>query len=307
MKRNNNYANEQGQSAVSANWRRAAVASALGVVVIAGGLTTAAPAFAGTCTDKTGGSSNTLIWTGTTYTCAYVASNGNNGISALAPDGWSSNTAMGYTMRADATKNSGGVKISKIYTNAANSGVGSSVSYTAYNSNDGSRHWTACVLWQTADRGSAASSQYTDNCEDNYNMPANLMHISKIALAGSASVTAGQPVSYTVTVTAPDGGGTPTGTVVLWQSTAAAKSQLKKNCDGSTASDSGTDKPIGQATLSNGSATVTTKFAPGSSYVYATYSGMPVSSTGMPSYCMAPPQRGLTPALQDNTLLVTAK
>lgn len=303
--------NEHGRSCRPARWKRAAVASALGVVIIAFGLAMAAPASAGVCSSKTGGSSDTLIWTGSTYTCAYIASNGNKSIKQLAAGSWTSSTAKGYTKRANTDKQSGGVTITYIYTNAANTGVGSSITYSAYNASSGSRHWTACVLWNAG--GSAAGNQYITSCNDNYNMPAILMYISKFTLVGPASVTAGQKATFTATVTAPDGGGPPAGTVVFYQSTSAGKSPVKKDCSGVPASDSGTDVALGKATLSNGTATLTTgggtsatnpAWTAGTYYIYAVYAGMPTTSEGYPSYCMTPPQRGLTPAIQDNTLTV---
>jgi hypothetical protein len=303
-------ANEPGLSPIPVRWKRAAAASAFwvaSVVTIAGGFAAAAPAFAGTCSTKSSGSSNTLIWTGTTYTCAYVATSGNKKISPGGIGSWTSSTGTGYEKKANAQHETGGVTITNIYTNAANTNVGSSITYSAFSTGSGDRHWNACVLWYTPKGGSPASNQFQDNCKDDHSMPANLMYISDLTLTGPASIKAGQPAAFTATVTAPDGGGPAKGTVALFrQSKPTAKDPVSKDCSGKLIS--GTDSLVtyGQLT-SNGTVTLTTppNLPAGTYQVYASYTGMPTSSSGMPSYCMAPPQRGLTPAIQANSLTLT--
>lgn len=290
--------------------KRAAVANALWVVAIAGGLATAAPAFAGACSE-TGGDNNRLMWTGSSYTCAYVASSGNKSIGIGSTQHWSSSTAKGYTKKYNCDGQSGGVTVTNIYTNAANTGVGSSITYTALNTSSGSRHWNAAVLWATAGVNSA---QYVHSCSTNYSIAANLSYIAKIATAeGNQTIKTGGKVTYTVTVTAPDGGGTPQGSVALFQQAkGSTRDQLKKDCALNVIS--GTDVAIASATLSNGKATLTTNgqtkttpaWAPGTYYVYAVYTGWPIASNGAPAYCIAPPGgSGLTGALQSNSPIVT--
>lgn len=75
----------------------AAGLTALGVV--SAGVAVAPASWAGTCSSKTGGSTNTVMWTGTSYTCAYEADNGNNKIGSWNTESFTSSTAMGYEKR----------------------------------------------------------------------------------------------------------------------------------------------------------------------------------------------------------------
>ncbi len=258
------------------------------------GLVAAVPAAqAGTCSSKTGGSSDTLIWTGSGYTCAYVASNGNNKISAWATESWTSSTAKGFEKRYNCQKQSGGVTVTYIYTNSGGTNIGSSITYTAFNGEDGSRHWTGAVLWNTPDGGKAASSQYKSSC-DGYTVYSNLMYLSKASMTGPSSITPNSKASYTVTVTNPDGGTSPVGTVALFQQLGSSPSPAGKNCDGTPTS--GTDPAVASAALSGGKATLTTQtLATAGTYkYYAAYTGTPTTSSGLASYCLTPPQSGLT-------------
>lgn len=287
--------------------RRTLIPAAAATLILGttGALAVVPAAQAGTCSSKTGGSSDTLIWTGSTYTCAYVASNGNNKIGAWATESWTSSTAKGFEKRYNCQKQSGGVTVTYIYTNSAGTGVGSSITYTAFNGEDGSRHWTGAVLWNTPEAGKASSGQYKSSC-DGYTVYSNLVYISKATLSGPTSISPNTKASYTVTVTNPDGGPSPVGTVVLFQQKGSSPSPAGKNCDGTA--NGGTDPAVASAALSSGKATLTTPSLPtsGTYKYYAAYSGTPTTSSGLPSYCLTPPQSGLTGAQSPTaTLTVT--
>lgn len=278
-----------------------------GVAVVAAGLSgvaLAAPASAGTCSTPTGGSSNTLIFTGSTYACGYVAGSGNKSIGAFDTQTWTSSTALGYTKRYTCDGQSGGVSISSIYSDSGGTSLGSSITYTAFNTTTGGRHWNAAALWNTS---SAASSQYIANCGDNYSIAATLVYISNISMTGPTTVTEGGSVAMTATVTAPDGGGPATGTVALFRQKGATIDPETKNCAGTVVG--GTDTPIGSGTLSNGVATLHTPptLPVGVNNVYAVYAGTPVTSSTLPSFCLAPPQSGLTPAIQTTAIPLTVE
>ena len=279
----------------------AALVTPLAIVGVGAG---ADMAWAGTCSSKTGGSSNTLIYTGSGYTCAYVASNGNNSIGMWATESFTSSTAKGFEKRYHCDHQTGGVTITYIYTDSAGTGIGSSITFTAFNGEDGKRHWTGAVLWNTPDGGSAASDQFNHSCSG-YTVQSNLMYISKASLSGPSSAPVGTPVPLTLQVTAPDGGGTPSGTVALFRQIGDRQSPMGKRCDGS--SNGGVD-PMITATALSSSATATLTLPAQAEdttvNVYASYLGRPVTSSNLPSYCLAPPQSGLTGALS-NSLSIT--
>ncbi|MCX6461702.1 MAG: hypothetical protein NTZ03_15510 [Actinobacteria bacterium] len=270
---------------------RAASATAVAGIVMFGLIGLAAPASAGgTCSSKTGGSSNKLMWTGSTYTCAYVAASGNLSIGQGRTHTWTSSTAKGYVKRYKCHGQTGGVTVTSVYTNAANTGVGSSITYTAFNGSSGNRHWNAAVLWNTSQKGSVADDQFIHNCSTDYSIAVNSSYISKLTMSGPSSIAVGQQASYKVTVTAPDGGGTPMGVVALFrQYSNTAPSPVKKNCSGEVVS--GKDVAVGSMPLSNGSAIVKTPTSlPAGTYkMYASYAGTPVTSQGLPAYCLTPP------------------
>ncbi|MEI8084103.1 MAG: Ig-like domain-containing protein, partial [Actinomycetes bacterium] len=284
---------------------RAACATVVAAIMVVAVIGLAAPASAGTCSSKTGGSSDKLMWTGSTYTCAYVAASGNSSIGQGHTHTWTSSTAKSYVKRYNCQGQTGGVTVTYIYTNAANTGVGSSITYTAFNGSSGNRHWNAAVLWNTS-QASVADNQFIHNCSTNYSIAVNSSYISKITMSGPSSITPGQQASYNVTVTAPDGGGTPTGTVALFrQASNSERSPVKKNCSNQVVS--GNDVAIGSATLSNGSAIVKTpaNLPAGTYQLYASYTGLPVTGEGLAAYCLTPPQSGLTPATLETSLKLT--
>ena len=247
------------------------------------------------------------MWTGKSYTCAYEANNGNNKIGSWHTESFTSSTAMGYEKRYGCSRHTGGVTITYIYADSAGTGLGSSITYTATNWEDGSRHWTAAVLWNTPKGGTASSTQYHQNCTD-YKIRSNLFYVSKATLSGVTQADTNTPINYTVTVTAPDGGGPASGSVALFRQQGSSPNPKGKNCDGTP--NSGVDSPVAQGALSSSgtaSLTVPGQATPGTYTFYAAYAGKPVTSSGLPGYCLTAPQSGLTPA-QSNavTLTVTA-
>ena len=303
--------------------KRMSVASALVVLTIASSLVTTAPAFAGPCHDDTGGNSNTVMWnggSGTGYTCAYVAASGNKSIPPAATQSWTSSTAKGYFMAYTCQGQTGGVTVTYALAQTA---FGSSITYNALGNAKGRRHWHAAVLWATSKDHYPAADQYIHNCSTDYSIAANLSYITNIATAGGdQTIQAGNTVTYTVTVTSPDGGGTPQGTVVLFQQAIANDPQnpkvnnqdpIVKDCSMNQVG--GSDSALASATLSNGMATLTTNgqsqttpspWASGDYYVYAVYSGSPLASNGAAAHCIAPPGgSGLTGAKQSTSSKVT--
>jgi hypothetical protein len=252
---------------------------------------------AGTCSSKTGGSSNWVMWTGSGYTCAYQSKSDKKKIGSAATQSWTSSTAMGYTKRDHRWKQTGGVKVSYIY---YGSNAGSSITFTAFNSEDGSRHWGAAVIWNTADGGKVKDGQYKG---DDYEYKTNRFTVSKISVNGPTTTATNTPASYTVKVTDPDGGTTPAGTIALMKQAGSKPDPTTKDCDGKV-THQGTDSGIGQAVLSGGSGTLTTPALPDGSYkLYAVYAGS-LDSKGRALYCNSPTQQGLTP-VQSSTWTLT--
>lgn len=265
----------------------------------AAALVVAAPtaAQAGTCSSKTGGSNDWVMWTGSGYTCAYQSKSDKKKIGSAATQTWTSSTAPGYKKKDHRWKQTGGVKVSYIY---AGSSAGSSITFTAFNSEDGSRHWGAAVIWNTEDGGKVSSDQYKG---DDYEYKTNRLHVTKISVNGPSTTTTGTPASYTIKVTDPDGGTTPTGTVALMKQAGSKPDPTTKDCDGKV-THQGTDTGIGQAALSGGSGTLTTPgLGDGSYKLYAVYAGS-LDSKGRALYCSSPPQDGLTP-VQSSTWTLT--
>jgi hypothetical protein len=271
------------------------------VALMSGTLVAIAPAAqAGECAKQTGGNNNRVMWTGSGYTCAYTADNGDNKIGAFATEVWTSSTAPGYEKRFKCQRNSGGVSISSVYTNSGGTSVGSSITFTAFNTKDGSRHWTGAVLWNTPKGGEGASSQFRDNC-DGYTVKSNLFYVPKVSLTGPTYVDSGANGSYEVTVTTPDGGGPAAGAVTLFhQASVDQKSPNPpgRGCDGTSRPTS--DVMVGQATLVDGKATISNHWYGPSQYkLYAVFGGQPLVSGGLPAYCAAPPVSGLTAGISN--------
>lgn len=261
------------------------------------------------CSSKTGGSNDKVMYAGGgKYTCAYVADNGDNKIGAFATEFFTSSTAKGYEKRTHCSKQSGGVKITSVYTNSGGSQVGSSITFTAINKQDGSRHWTGGVLWNTPSAGQVNGSQFVNSCKGD-TIQSNLFRVAKASITGPAVYTPSQQATFTVRVTAPDGGPAFAGGVALYRKgsvTQGAAAPPTTACDGTVAD--GKDTLLATApVLPDGYAYPTIKggtLAVGDYQIYAAFSGTPTGSVKVggttvstPGYCLAPPQNLLTPAL----------
>lgn len=217
------------------------------------------------CSSATGGSSNSLAYSSNgSYECAYTAGNSNNKIGAWATESWTSSTAPGYRKQYGCKGQSGGVSINETY---YGSDVGSSITYTATNGEDGSRHWWSGVLWQTQENGGVASDQYIHDCNGNTgDIRLNKMYITTTTITSyPTSVTIGSTGSFNISVSAPYGNSPAQGKVYLYQ---------QKDGSATNKANPQTDYIIGQGTLSNGIVTIVTNFsgktADGSSSVQPT-------------------------------------
>jgi len=229
------------------------------------------------------------MWTGKGYTCAYQAKSGKKKIGAFNTHTWMHNTAYGYTKRDHRWKQTGGVKVSYVYVDGGGN-TGSSITFTAFNGEDGSRHWGAAVMWNTQKAGKIDSSQYKG---DSYEYKTTRFYQSKISASGPTTANAGTPTAYSVKVTDPDGKSTPTGGVILVQQVGSKQDPPGKDCSGTPF---GSDKVVAKAALSNGAATLNLQGLPPDSYnLYAVYAGSQ-NSEGFPLYCEKPTQNGLTAA-----------
>lgn len=252
----------------------------------------ASPARAGECAKQTGGSNDYVMWTGSTFTCGYVANGGKKKIGSWKTQTWTSSTALGYTKKDHRWKHTGGVTITYIY---YPSDLGSSVTFSAWNGEVSSRHWGASVIWHTTKGGSVSSSQYRGK---DYEYQANRFHVSKIAVSGPSSATAGSPVPFTVSVSDPDGKTSPAGAVVLFRQVGDKPKPPATACDGtSTNGQPGYDVAVGQAAVVGGQATVNAppNLPAGSHRLYAVFTGSQTSKN-LPLYCAEPPNVGLTAA-----------
>lgn len=245
------------------------------------------------CSSATGGSSNSLAYSSDgSYECAYTAGNSNNKIGAWATESWTSSTAMGYKKQYGCKGQSGGVSIKEYY---YPSDVGSSITYTATNGEDGSRHWWSGVLWQTQENGGVASDQYIHDCNGNTGeIRLNKMYITTTGITSyPTSVAVGSTGSFNISVSAPYGNSPAQGQVYLYQ---------QKDGSATNKANPQTDFIIGQGSLSNGVATITTNFsgktADGSSSTQATagnvliYAAMATNPNVAAEPAPTPPQTG---------------
>lgn len=280
--------------------RRLAVLAGAGGLLAAALVAVDAPAaVAGACSSETGGSSDWVMWTGSGYTCAYQSKSDKKKIGAFNTQTWTHSTALGYTKREQKKKNTGGVDISYIY---YGSDLGSSTTYTAFNTEDGSRHWGAAVIWNTASGGKVSDSQYKG---DGYEFDTNRFHVSKISVSGPSTTAPGTPASYSVKVTDPDGGATPTGTIALMLQPGSKPSPTTKDCNGKVTKQ-GNDTGLAQGSLSGGTGTLNTPaLAAGTYTMYAVYAGS-LNSKGLGIYCEKPPHDGLTGAQSSSWTLTVA-
>ncbi|QWF23947.1 hypothetical protein KM427_09780 [Nocardioides sp. LMS-CY] len=279
--------------------RRLLAAGATGALALGALVAVAPTAGASECSSQTGGSNDWVMWTGGGFTCGYQAKSGKKKIGSFNTQTWTHSTALGYTKRDHRWKQTGGVKVSYMY---YGSDLGSSITFTAFNSEDGSRHWGATTIWNTAKGGTVSSSQYKG---DDYEYKTNRFHVSKISVTGASTTTPGTPASYSVKVTDPDGGTTPGGTIALLLQPGSKPDPTKTDCDGKVTSQ-GTDTGLAQGALSGGTGTLKTPgLAAGTYTLYAVYAGS-VNSKGRPLYCDSPSKEGLTAAQSSSwTLTVT--
>lgn len=205
------------------------------------------------CSSATGGSSDSLMAsTNGLYECAYTAGLDNRKINAFETQTWTSSTAPGYRKQYNCHGQSGGVAIDPMY---EGTDFGSSITYWAQNTQDGSRHWGAGVLWQTQENGGVRDDQYIHNCNGNHgDIRANKVYITTTKVVSyPGKVNIGTPATVNISVSAPYGNSPPQGKVYLYQ---------QKNSSDTTATDPKIDWVIGQGTLdSNGNTTIITGFA----------------------------------------------
>lgn len=266
----------------------------------------AAPAMAGTCQSKTGGNNDKVMWTGSRFTCAYVVDNGDNKITPGNTEIFESHTAQGYTRRASCDKDSGGVQISTTYIESQ--ATGSTITWWAFNKQDGNRHWTGAVLWQTSSAGQVAGNQFTNSCKGD-TIESNLYNVSESAITWSpVEYPANSTEGMSVRVKAPDGGPTVAGGVVLYRKLSTSQSSAnppETACDG-TVNSAGKDIAVSApaAVQSDGMAypkIAGNTLAPGEYQIYAAYSGTPTGKGGnppvsVPGHCFVPPAKLLTPS-----------
>lgn len=248
--------------------KSAAVAGviALPIALIGTFLIGAVPAQASSCSSKTGGDNDRLAKANNSATnasgwnCAYVWTTGNKSIGGWGTQTVISSTANGYTKEYDCKLTSSSVDLSKIYTDGGGT-IGSSMTYMAGNSSTSTRHWTGALLWMTHTNGGLASGQRNDGCVD-YTIYFNAFYENSVTATPSAtSGTVGTTVPVTVTVSAPDGP-VPNGvTAVVFQQLGSSPAPT-------------TDKAVGKATVSNGTATVAATVAvAGTGTYYAVQQG----------------------------------
>lgn len=252
----------------------------------------AGSAQAGECSKQTGGNNDYVMWTGSKYTCGYVANGGKKKIGSWKTQTWTSSTALGYTKKDHRWKHTGGVTITYIY---YPSDLGSSITFSAWNGQTSSRHWGASVIWHVTKAGSVSSDQYKGK---DYEYQANRFNVSAIAVNGPTTVAAGTPVPYDVSVTDPDGKTSPAGSVLLFRQVGDKPKPPATTCDGKTTNGQpGVDEPVGQAAVVNGKATVNAspKLPATTHTLYAVFTGSQTSK-GLPLYCAGPPNVGLTGA-----------
>ena len=277
--------------------KKTTILTAILALLVGSSVALSGPASAGQCSSKTGGSSNSVMFTGSGYTCAYQAESGEKKIGSWDTQTWTSSTAKGYSKRSDTVHQTGSVTITDIYTNSAGTGLGSSITYSAWNGSTSSRHWGAGVIWNTGSAGSVDSSQFVST---GYDFNINKFTVGSIpGVDGPNVIQAGSAASYTVYVQDPDGGTVPTGGVQIYRQVGSQRSTPGKTCSGSTTA--GSDVPVTNAAqLYNGAGLVTTSVLPVGSYnLYAVYSGT-LNSQGKALNCSAPPNSGVTAASSVN-------
>lgn len=256
------------------------------------------------CSEETGGSSDSLMASNNgKYDCAYTAGLDNKKISAWETQTWTSSTALGYTKKYNCHGQSGGVSISSNYVESPKD-TGSYITYWAYNTQDGSRHWGAGVLWETGANGGVRDDQYIHNCDGNHgDIKANKVYATSTSITSyPGKVAIGTVAVVNVSVKALYGNSPAQGSVYLYQ---------QKNASSTAYADPMTDWIIGQGELdSSGNATIYTTFIgqdaagnpiypiPGTvAQIYAFMPPTPNVQTVPPA---TPPQKGWTPSQSDS-------
>lgn len=248
-----------------------------------------------------GGSSDSLMAsTNGLYECAYTAGLDNRKIGAFETQTWTSSTAPGYQKQYTCKGQSGGVSIDHMY---EATDFGSSITYWAQNTEDGSRHWGAGVLWQTQENGGVADDQYLHNCNGNHgDIRTNKVYITTTKITGyPGKVDLGTPAMVSVSVAAPYGNSPAQGTVYLYQ---------QKDASSTKAANPYADWIIGKGILDgNGNTTILTTFAgqdpdenplfptPGTVLIYA---AMPTNPDVQADPAPTPPTTGWVGSQSDS-------
>ena len=204
------------------------------------------------CSSVTGGSSNSLAYSNNgKFECAYTDKNSNNKIGAWNTESWTKSTAINYFKRYDCKGQSGGVDVYSTYLPTE---LGSSITFTATNWEDGSRHWWSGVLWGTEQNGKIADDQYIHDCNGNTgDIRTNKMYLTTTGITSyPESVAVGSTGSFSISVSAPYGNSPAQGAVYLYQ---------QKDGSATDKANPNTDYIIGQGTLSNGVTTIVTNFS----------------------------------------------
>lgn len=199
----------------------------LGLIVV-NGIAVPPPAVASTCSEKTGGDNDRLIKannssTGSTgWNCAYVYSTGDTAIGPLDSAVVEDVSANGYQRVYDCMyESSGGISIYRTYVDGGGK-IGSSMTWSTSNSNDGTRHWTGAILWMTKTNSSDPyPGQYLANC-DGYTISYNAMWETDLSWSATqpagSKLTTGTVVPVTLKLNG-EGKNPPDSTLYVFQST----------------------------------------------------------------------------------------
>jgi hypothetical protein len=233
-------------------------------------------------------STNSIMLSNTTdnngVACAYTAGSGRRSIKPGQTSNWSSSSPQGvnaeYKCYGDDGKN---ITYANSYVGSDGTGYTYNVQPTNWNTK--TKHWGGAALWSVAAhlKTSIQSSQYTRTCngDDGVINIARLYPVS-MSVTGMNAGTIGVPSTYTLSVNAPYGGGTPVaGQAVIMVSA----DDTQGNAD---------DTAIGSGLLVNGSVTAQTYFttgskddplplAPGTYNLYGFYPGTASSTPTIPS------------------------
>lgn len=269
----------------------AVVASfAVGLIVV-NGIAVPPPALASSCSDATGGDNDRLIKANNSNTgaggwnCAYVYSTGDSAIGALDSAVVEDVSENGYQRTYDCIYESdSNMSIYRTYVDGGGK-LGSSMTWSASNSNTGTRHWTGAILWMTKKYSEdPLDGQYLENC-NNSTIGYNAMFQTNLSwsstTAAGTSMTTGTVVPVTLKLTG-EGSNPPDGSVLyVFQST-----------DPNSTAD---DTVISYGKTSGGSVSLSVKMpTEGNIDVWGAYAGTPWQTT-------APPSQGYLGAITGTT------